>query len=201
MRAVDTYLMSIEGPHRFKPLLVNPSHESTPGAVLQQGITPSKLRWPGSTAWRPCGWKRRFRKLKAVWSTWGNLLRQSWPPIPARLSKVGVRMIPPNALGAPNPTSSSRIQMTFGEPAGGRTGAGHHSFESASVLPTTPPYSVCPYTAPAHSAKAATKNRFIYISFNFYFGRLPAPQTNAKRRAGLSAASPRLRLRAFRCDP
>ena len=45
---------------------------------------------------------------------------------------------PPKALEAPKPTSSSRIHTTFGDPAGARTGSGHHSFDSASVRPTCP---------------------------------------------------------------
>ena len=51
---------------------------------------------------------------------------------------MGVRITPPNVLEAPKPTSSSKIQTTFGAPAGAFTGSGHHSFDSANVLPITP---------------------------------------------------------------
>ena len=37
-------------------------------------------------------------------------------PLLASLSMTGVRAGPPNALLAPNPTSSIKIQMTFGAP-------------------------------------------------------------------------------------
>jgi hypothetical protein len=59
-------------------------------------------------------------------------------PCCASASKLGVAIAPPKALEAPKPTSSIRIHTTLGEPAGGRTGSGHHSFESASVRPTVP---------------------------------------------------------------
>ena len=44
-------------------------------------------------------------------------------PPAARRSAVGVDTGPPNALDAPNPTSSSSTTNTFGAPAGGRNRA------------------------------------------------------------------------------
>ena len=44
------------------------------------------------------------------------------PPAASR-SAVGVWHGPPNALDAPNPTSSSSTTSTFGAPAGGRSGS------------------------------------------------------------------------------
>jgi hypothetical protein len=44
-------------------------------------------------------------------------------PLVARRSAVGVEHGPPNALEAPNPTSSSSTTSTFGAPAGGRRGS------------------------------------------------------------------------------
>jgi len=43
------------------------------------------------------------------------------PPL-AKRSKLGVSMGPPNALLAPNPTSSMRMTRTFGAPSGGLIG-------------------------------------------------------------------------------
>jgi hypothetical protein len=42
-------------------------------------------------------------------------------PEPASRSAVGVCPGPPNALDAPNPTSSSSTISTFGAPVGGRS--------------------------------------------------------------------------------
>ena len=44
-------------------------------------------------------------------------------PPAARRSAVGVWHGPPNALEAPNPTSSSRTIRTFGAPSGGSSGS------------------------------------------------------------------------------
>ena len=44
-------------------------------------------------------------------------------PSAASRSAVGVSHGPPNALEAPNPTSSIRAMITFGAPAGGRSGS------------------------------------------------------------------------------
>ncbi len=44
-------------------------------------------------------------------------------PLAASRSATGVAHGPPNALDAPNPTSSSRITSTFGAPFGGRSGS------------------------------------------------------------------------------
>jgi hypothetical protein len=43
-------------------------------------------------------------------------------PSAASRSNVGVSHGPPNALDAPNPTSSIKTMRTFGAPPGGRTG-------------------------------------------------------------------------------
>src|SRR5580698_11560446 len=59
-------------------------------------------------------------------------------PLAARASNVGVWMIPPKLAVAPKPTSSKRIHTTFGAPAGAFTGSGHHSLDSARVLPIVP---------------------------------------------------------------
>ena len=49
--------------------------------------------------------------------------RVNFSPSAASRSAIGVWHGPPNALDAPNPTSSSRITNTFGAPAGGRNGS------------------------------------------------------------------------------
>jgi hypothetical protein len=43
-------------------------------------------------------------------------------PFAASRSALGVEIGPPNALEAPNPTSSTRKISTFGAPSGGRIG-------------------------------------------------------------------------------
>src|SRR5664279_2669125 len=73
----------------------------------------------------------------------GAQMAQVWKlvyrkPLLARVSKVGVWMSPPNVTGAPKPTSSKSIHTTLGAPASAFAGSGHHSFDSARVLPTTP---------------------------------------------------------------
>jgi hypothetical protein len=49
--------------------------------------------------------------------------RVNFSPPAARRSAVGVAHGPPNALDAPNPTSSIRTTSTLGAPAGGRRGS------------------------------------------------------------------------------
>src|SRR5262249_34764301 len=49
--------------------------------------------------------------------------RLNFRPSPASRSAVGVSHGPPNALDAPNPTSSRRTIRTFGAPSGGRSGS------------------------------------------------------------------------------
>ena len=48
--------------------------------------------------------------------------RLNFRPPAASRSAVGVAHGPPNALEAPNPTSSSRMTRTFGAPFGGFSG-------------------------------------------------------------------------------
>jgi hypothetical protein len=52
--------------------------------------------------------------------------------------KSRVLIKPPKALEAPYPTSSNKIQTTFGAPLGAFTGSGQYSLESAKVFPITP---------------------------------------------------------------
>src|SRR4051812_49737654 len=77
-------------------------------------MLPMPTEWwlrPVSSAWRVGAHKA------VVW----NLLYRN-PPAASR-SAVGVWQGPPNALEAPNPTSSSRTTRTFGAPAGGSSGS------------------------------------------------------------------------------
>jgi hypothetical protein len=53
-------------------------------------------------------------------------------PVAARRSALGVEHGPPNALDAPNPTSSSSTISTFGAPDGGRRGTIGGNDESGS---------------------------------------------------------------------
>jgi hypothetical protein len=55
---------------------------------------------------------------------------------------VGVSHGPPNALDAPNPTSSIKTISTFGAPAGGRTGrmGANFAFGSFASYKTEPAY-------------------------------------------------------------
>src|SRR5215471_6786367 len=71
------------------------------------------------TAWwlRPVSSAARVGEHSAV--VWKRVYFN--PPFASR-SAVGVRHGPPNALDAPNPTSSSRMISTLGAPAGGRSG-------------------------------------------------------------------------------
>jgi hypothetical protein len=54
-------------------------------------------------------------------------------PPSASLSAVGVLHGPPNALAAPNPTSSSKMTRTFGAPSGGRNGSTGGNLVSGSL--------------------------------------------------------------------
>jgi hypothetical protein len=58
------------------------------------------------------------------------------------LSRVGVLIGPPNAEGAPKPTSSIRTISTFGAPAGGRNGSigGNFADGSLALNGRTPKY-------------------------------------------------------------
>src|SRR5271166_194210 len=51
-------------------------------------------------------------------------------PLSASFWRVGVEHGPPNALVAPNPTSSSSTSSTFGAPFGAWTGCGKSLFDS-----------------------------------------------------------------------
>ena len=75
---------------------------------------------PIPTVWwlRPVSSAARVGAHSAV--VWKRLYFR--PPAASR-SAVGVRHGPPNALEAPNPTSSSRTTSTLGAPAGGRSGS------------------------------------------------------------------------------
>src|SRR5262245_3115385 len=73
---------------------------------------------PMPTAWwfRPESSAARVGEHSAV--VWKRVY---FSPAFASRSAVGVWHGPPNALDAPNPTSSSRMIKTFGAPAGGRS--------------------------------------------------------------------------------
>src|SRR6186713_3295524 len=75
---------------------------------------------PIPTVWwlRPVSKAARVGAQSAV--VWKRLYLR---PFPARRSAVGVAQGPPNALEAPNPTSSSSTTSTLGAPAGGRRGS------------------------------------------------------------------------------
>ena len=66
----------------------------------------------------------------------------------ASRSVAGARHGPPNALEAPNPTSSSRISKTLGTPAGGRTGCTGGKELSGSPLSHASISRACPATSP-----------------------------------------------------
>src|SRR3954451_9347444 len=89
--------------------------ELYPGAdVAISVIPPIPTEWwlrPVSSAWRV------GEHSAVVWK------RLYFRPFAARRSAVGVAHGPPNALAAPNPTSSSNTTSTFGAPAGGRSGS------------------------------------------------------------------------------
>jgi hypothetical protein len=87
-----------------------------PGAALAiSEMTPIPTLW-----WlRPVSVAARVGEHRAV--VWNRLY---FTPVSAKRSAVGVRHGPPNAEGAPNPTSSIIISSTLGAPAGGRSGSG-----------------------------------------------------------------------------
>src|SRR5690349_24033480 len=88
--------------------------ELLPGAEVANSVmAPMPTEW-----WlRPVSRADRVGEQSAV--VWNRVyLRPPW----ASRSKLGVRHGPPNALEAPNPTSSMRMISTFGAPAGGRSG-------------------------------------------------------------------------------
>ena len=73
---------------------------------------------PIPTAWwfRPDSNAARVGEHNAV--VWNRVY---FNPAAASRSAVGVAIGPPNALDAPNPTSSSNTTNTFGAPTGGRS--------------------------------------------------------------------------------
>jgi hypothetical protein len=75
---------------------------------------------PIPTAWwlRPDSSAARVGEHSAV--VWNRVYFKPWA---ASRSAVGMCTGPPNALEAPNPTSSIRTTSTFGAPAGGRSGS------------------------------------------------------------------------------
>jgi hypothetical protein len=73
---------------------------------------------PNPTEWwfRPLSNAARVgAHIAHVWN------REYRNPVPARRSAVGMCTGPPNALDAPNPTSSNSTTNTFGAPDGGRS--------------------------------------------------------------------------------
>src|SRR3954454_13718417 len=91
------------------------STDEYPGEPLAISVIP-----PIPTEWwlRPVRSAWRVGEHSAV--VWKRLY---FSPFAARRSAVGVAHGPPNALAAPNPTSSSKTMRTFGAPAGGGRGA------------------------------------------------------------------------------
>ena len=89
--------------------------ELFPGAdVASSAMLPIPTEW-----WlRPVSSAERVGEHSAV--VWKRLY---FSPLAASRSKFGVRHGPPNALDAPNPTSSISTIRTFGAPAGGRSGS------------------------------------------------------------------------------
>jgi hypothetical protein len=88
--------------------------ELLPGAdVASSAMLPIPTEW-----WlRPVSSADRVGEHRAV--VWKRVYFS--PPAASR-SKFGVRHGPPNALDAPNPTSSMSTTSTFGAPGGGRSG-------------------------------------------------------------------------------
>src|SRR3954452_17801724 len=86
-----------------------------PGADVACSVIP-----PIPTEWwlRPVRSAWRVGEHNAV--VWKRLY---FSPFAARRSAVGVAHGPPNALAAPNPTSSSKTTSTFGASGGGRSGS------------------------------------------------------------------------------
>ena len=90
------------------------STEEFPGAEVAVSVM-----LPIPTEWwlRPVSMACRVGAHSAV--VWNRL---NFRPPAASRSAVGVAHGPPNALEAPNPTSSSRMTRTFGAPFGGVNG-------------------------------------------------------------------------------
>ena len=88
--------------------------ELLPGAeVASSAMLPMPTEW-----WlRPVSSAERVGEHSAV--VWKRVYFR--PPAASR-SKLGVWQGPPNALDAPNPTSSIRTMRTLGAPSGGRSG-------------------------------------------------------------------------------
>ena len=82
------------------------------------------------TEWwlRPVSSAARVGEQSAV--VWKRVKRR--PPRASR-SKLGVWQGPPNALEAPNPASSIRINSTLGAPFGGRSGPMGGNLASGSL--------------------------------------------------------------------
>src|SRR5439155_27200099 len=76
---------------------------------------------------RPVRNAARVGEQSAV--VWKRLYRR---PSAANFSAFGVWHGPPNTLEAPKPTSSSKINSTFGAPVGGRNGVIGGNFVSGS---------------------------------------------------------------------
>src|SRR5918995_1916473 len=97
----------------------NLSRPDPSGADQIDAEHPSR-RWPIPTLWwlRPVMSAARVGEHSAV--VWNRVYFSPWP---ATRSAVGISHGPPEALPAPNPTSSNNTSNTFGAPSGGRTGA------------------------------------------------------------------------------
>src|SRR5262245_21881054 len=94
---------------------------------------------PMPTEWwlRPARSAARVGEQRAV--VWKRVY---FRPLAASFSKAGVWHGPPNALEAPNPTSSIRITSTLGAPVGGRSGTigGIRVSGSLALYVVTPTY-------------------------------------------------------------
>src|SRR5262245_36168492 len=94
---------------------------------------------PMPTEWwlRPARSAARVGEQRAV--VWKRVY---FRPLAASFSKAGVWHGPPNALEAPNPTSSIKITSTLGAPVGGRSGTigGIRVSGSLALYVVTPTY-------------------------------------------------------------
>ena len=126
IRAVDTNLTSIEGPHRLKPLPLNLCHEDTRGGELQQGI---RLR------------QRSFFSTIKINGLW-FMSRPDWhyrmsPGSGAEITKIPDKCSRQSRSGSPLRRGTRRDQRAFcgiypqadefydGVPFASRHGAGH----------------------------------------------------------------------------
>src|SRR5580692_9606833 len=125
---------------------------SQPGNPAERTVCENPETWTEALL-RPVSSAERVGAQIAV--VWKFVYRK---PLLARLSNVGVWMSPPNVAAAPKPTSSRRIHTTFGAPTGAFTGSGHHSFDSARVLPTTPLYGCVSWACSESFALVANSN-------------------------------------------